>query len=111
MPVPLPVRDGDLLRILAELPHASTIQHAAAACMMSERTLKRKLTTLRVALGIPATGLTRYRPRALAALLWIALGTEAGASPVLAVEEAVWTQCDVPDRGSSELSPMLAVRS
>lgn len=56
-PASLPIRDGDVLHILAELPHASTIQQAAAACVMSERTLKRKLM---MALGIPATGVTRH---------------------------------------------------
>lgn len=110
-PAPRPLLDGDMLRILAELPYAQTIQQAAGACAMSERTLKRKLTTMRLALGIPARGLTRHRPRALAALLWAALGSGAGASPVVAAADTVWAQRGVPDRSCDERSLMLAVRS
>ncbi|HEY0735245.1 MAG TPA: hypothetical protein VGD69_10100 [Herpetosiphonaceae bacterium] len=102
-PVPLSIRDGDLLRILTELPRAATIQQAAAACVMSERTLKRKLTTLRVALGIPATGVTRHRPPGLAALLWTALGSQAEAWPVLDVEDASSSRLASVQRGAGDL--------
>jgi hypothetical protein len=72
-PALLPVHDADLLRILAELPQAATMGQVAAACGLSERTFKRKLMTVRMALGIAANGLTRSRPRELAALVWTAL--------------------------------------
>jgi hypothetical protein len=76
--------------ILAELPHAQTIDQAAQACAMSERTLKRKLTTVREALGIPANGLTRYRPRDLAALLWTAFSTSVLEPPASYGAEPAW---------------------
>lgn len=108
IPTSLLICDGDLLRILAELPHAHTIQRAAAACAMFERTLKRKLTTLRVALGIPATGVTRYRSPELAALLWTALGTETLAPPARSPEDGAWTPIGKIDRGYGEPSLMVA---
>jgi hypothetical protein len=67
--------------ILAELPHAQTIDQAAQACAM---------TTVREALGIPANGLTRYRPRDLAALLWTAFSTSVLEPPASYGAEPAW---------------------
>jgi hypothetical protein len=96
-PAPLPVHDAALLRILAELPHAATIQQVAAACALSERTLKRKLTTLREAVGIPANGLTRHRPGELGELVSAALAVPAAA-------------CGSIDHLSSESSGLVSIQ-
>lgn len=111
MPPPLPTRDPDLLVILAELPHAQTIDQAAQACAMSERTLKRKLTTVREALGIPATGVTRYRPRDLSALLWSAFGTSVLEPSASYGAEPAWIAPGTADPRCVDATAPLPVRS
>lgn len=111
IPPPLPTRDPDLLSILAELPHAQTMEQAAQACAMSERTLKRKLTITREALGIPATGLTRYRPRDLATLLWTAFASGALESPTPAPADAAWIIPGSADPRCVDLTTPLPMRS
>lgn len=50
----IPVRDPNLLRVLAALPSATTWNQVAGVCGLAPRTLRVKLTPLRRAYHIPA---------------------------------------------------------
>jgi len=68
VPPQLPL-DGNFYPILAALAASACIEEAAERCRIPERTLYRRLSDIRQALGLPPSRLNRYRPLDLARLL------------------------------------------